>query len=136
MPVQDIQMFQAAGGDDFMVFNGPDEQFISGRVMGAAGGIGGTYGAMPELFLKADELVRANKMEEARVLQYDINEIIYKLCSGHGNMYAMIKEVLRINEGLDIGSVREPLTGLCEADLAIAKEAAQMVKNAVAKYCA
>ena len=39
MPVQDIQMFQAAGGDDFMVFNGPDEQFISGRVMGAAGGI-------------------------------------------------------------------------------------------------
>ena len=47
MPVQDIQMFQAAGGDDFMVFNGPDEQFISGRVMGAAGGIGGTYGAMP-----------------------------------------------------------------------------------------
>lgn len=136
MPVQDIQMFQAAGGDDFMVFNGPDEQFISGRVMGAAGGIGGTYGAMPELFLKADELVRANKMEEARVLQYDINEIIYKLCSGHGNMYAMIKEVLRINEGLDIGSVREPLTGLCETDLAIAKEAAQMVKNAVAKYCA
>lgn len=136
MPVQDIQMFQAAGGDDFMVFNGPDEQFISGRVMGAAGGIGGTYGAMPELFLKADELVRANKMEEARVLQYDINEIIYKLCSGHGNMYAMIKEVLRINEGLDIGSVREPLTGLSEADLAIAKEAAQMVKNAVAKYCA
>ena len=136
MPVQDIQMFQAAGGDDFMVFNGPDEQFISGRVMGAAGGIGGTYGAMPELFLKADELVRANKMEEARVLQYDINEIIYTLCSGHGNMYAMINEVLRINEGLDIGSVREPLTGLCEADLAIAKEAAQMVKNAVAKYCA
>lgn len=136
MPVQDIQMFKAAGGNDFMVFNGPDEQFISGRVMGAAGGIGGTYGAMPELFLKADEMVRANKMEEARNLQYDINEIIYKLCSGRGNMYAMIKEVLRINVGLDIGSVREPLTGLNDADLTIAKEAAQMIKETIAKYCA
>lgn len=135
MPVQDIQMFKAAGGNDFMVFNGPDEQFISGRVMGAAGGIGGTYGAMPELFLKADEMVRANKMEEARNLQYDINEIIYKLCSGRGNMYAMIKEVLRINVGLDIGSVREPLTGLNDADLTIAKEAAQMIKETIAKYC-
>lgn len=135
MPVQDIQMFKAAGGNDFMVFNGPDEQFISGRVMGAAGGIGGTYGAMPELFLKADEMVRANKMEEARNLQYDINEIIYKLCSGRGNMYAMIKEVLRINVGLDIGSVREPLTGLNDADLTIAREAAQMIKETIAKYC-
>lgn len=136
MPVQDIQMFKAAGGNDFMVFNGPDEQFISGRVMGAAGGIGGTYGAMPELFLKADEMVRANKMEEARNLQYDINEIIYKLCSGRGNMYAMIKEVLRINVGMDIGSVREPLTGLNDADLTIAREAAQMIKETIAKYCA
>ena len=54
MPVQDIQMFKAAGGDDCVIFNGPDEQFISGRVIGAEGGIGGTYGVMPELFLKMD----------------------------------------------------------------------------------
>lgn len=136
MPVQDIQIFKAAGGDDFMVFNGPDEQFISGRVMGAAGGIGGTYGAMPELFLKADEMVRADKMAEARELQYDINEIIYKLCSGHGNMYGMIKEVLRINENLNIGGVREPLTDLNDDDKEIAKEAAAMIKKAIAKHCA
>ncbi len=30
MPVQDIQQFLAAGGDDWVVFNGPDEQFVSG----------------------------------------------------------------------------------------------------------
>ena len=52
MPVQDIQMFKLAGGDDYIIFNGPDEQFISGRVIGAEAGIGGTYGVMPELFLK------------------------------------------------------------------------------------
>jgi N-acetylneuraminate lyase len=31
MPVQDIQMFKAEGGNNCIVFNGPDEQFISGR---------------------------------------------------------------------------------------------------------
>lgn len=135
MPVQDIQMFQSAGGDDFIVFNGPDEQFISGRMMGAVGGIGGTYGAMPELFLKADELVKEHKNEEARELQYAINEIIYKLCSGHGNMYGMIKEVLYIREGLELGGVRAPLVNLTENDKQIAKEAVEMIENAIKKYC-
>lgn len=135
MPVQDIQMFKAEGKDDIVVFNGPDEQFISGRVIGATAGIGGTYGVMPELFLKMDELVKANRLAEAREVQYAANEIIYKMCSGHGNMYAMIKEILRINEDLDIGSVKAPLEPLNEADKEIAKEAADMVKKAVAAYC-
>ena len=135
MPVQDIQMFKAEGKDDVIVFNGPDEQFISGRVIGAGAGIGGTYGVMPELFLKMDELVRANKMAEAKEVQYAANDVIYKMCSGHGNMYAMIKEMLRINENLDLGSVREPLEPLCEADKEIAAKAAAMVKKAVAAYC-
>ena len=56
MPVQDIQMFKLAGGDDYIIFNGPDEQFISGRVIGAEAGIGGTYGVMPELFLNQVQL--------------------------------------------------------------------------------
>lgn len=135
MPVQDIQMFKAEGGDDIIVFNGPDEQYISGRVIGAEGGIGGTYGVMPELFLKMEQLVNANKLDEARKVQYAANDVIYKMCSGHGNMYAMIKEMLRINENLDLGSVRLPLEALNEADKEIANEAAAMVKEAVAKYC-
>ena len=126
---------QLAGGDDYIIFNGPDEQFISGRVIGAEAGIGGTYGVMPELFLKMDELVKAGKMEEAMRVQYAANDIIYKMCSGHGNMYGMIKEMLRINESLDLGGVREPLPQLIDSDLAIAQEAARMVKEAVAAYC-
>lgn len=134
MPVQDIQMFKAAAGDDYIIFNGPDEQFMSGRVIGAGGGIGGTYGAMPELFLKLDELVNANRMEEARKLQYAINDIIYKMCSCHGNMYGVIKEILRKNENLDLGGVREPLPSLIPSDLPIAMEAADMIKNAKEVY--
>ncbi|WP_278248419.1 dihydrodipicolinate synthase family protein [Staphylococcus schleiferi] len=38
IPVQDIQNFVASGGDNYIVFNGPDEQFLGGRMMGAEGG--------------------------------------------------------------------------------------------------
>ena len=57
--MQDIQIFKALGGEESIVFNGPDEQFVGGRLMGADGGIGGTYGVMPELFLKMDAYIRA-----------------------------------------------------------------------------
>lgn len=134
MPVQDIQMFKAAAGDDYIIFNGPDEQFISGRVIGAQGAIGGTYGAMPELFLKLDALVRANELEEARALQYAVDAIIYKMCSAHGNMYAVIKEILKINEGLELGGVRKPLPALVDADRTIVEEAARMIRDAKANY--
>src|SRR5699024_741334 len=46
----DLQQYKANAGKEFLVFNGPDEQFLAGRVIGADGGIGGTYGIMPELF--------------------------------------------------------------------------------------
>ena len=134
MPVQDIQMCKQAAGVVDIFFNGPDEQFMSGRVIGAEGAIGGTYGAMPELFLKLDELVRAGDMETARELQYAVNAIIYKMCSGHGNMYAVIKAILKINEGLELGGVRRPLADLIESDQAIAEEAAKMIREAKAVF--
>lgn len=135
MPVQDIQMFKQAAGEDYIIFNGPDEQFISGRVIGAEGGIGGTYGAMPELFLKLDEYVKAGEMEKANKLQYAVNEIIYKMCSAHGNMYGVIKAILKINEGLELGGVRKPLAALIDADTAVVEEAAKMIKEAKENYC-
>ena len=129
MPVQDIQTFVALGGEDHVVFNGPDEQFLGGRLMGAAAGIGGTYGAMPELFLKLNQLIADKELERAKELQYAINAIIGKLTSAHGNMYGVIKEVLKINEGLNIGSVRSPLTPVTEEDRPIVEEAAQLIRH-------
>ena len=132
MPTQDIQMWADEGA---IVFNGPDEQLISGLVMGATGGIGGTYGAMPELYVELYRCVKAGELAKALEIQNECCRIIYKLCSGYGNMYGMIKEVLRINGGPDLGSVRLPLAELVEADLPIAQECAAMIKAAVAKYC-
>ncbi|MBY4986435.1 dihydrodipicolinate synthase family protein [Streptococcus suis] len=134
MPVQDIDTFVSLGGEDYVVFNGPDEQFLGGRLMGAKGGIGGTYGSMPELFLRLNQLIADKDLETARQLQATINTIIGKLVSGHGHMYAVIKEVIRINDGLDIGSVREPLTALTEADLSIAQEAAKLIRDAKERF--
>ena len=136
MPVQDIQIFKQDAGEDYIIFNGPDEQFISGRLIGAEGAIGGTYGAMPDLFLKMNEHLINGNLEEARKMQYDINAIIYKMVSGHGNMYAIIKAILKENENLDLGSVRKPLAGLIESDQAIVKEAAAMINKAREKYIA
>ena len=76
MPTQDIQMFKdagiaARGEGSFVVFNGPDEQFVSGRVIGADGGIGGTYAVMPELYLAMNEHINKGEIEKARAIQYD-----------------------------------------------------------------
>lgn len=132
MPVQDIQMFHDEG---VIVFNGPDEQFISGLAAGAVGGIGGTYAAMPELYIKARELFYQGEVEKAGELQNDICRIIYKMCSPRGNMYATIKEIIRLQGGPDVGSVRAPLAELIEADRKIVKECADMIAEAIKKYC-
>ena len=132
MPTQDIQMWRDEGA---IVFNGPDEQLISGLVMGATGGIGGTYGAMPELYIKLYECVKSGDLATALEIQNDCCRIIYKLCSGHGNMYGMIKEVLRKMGCPDCGSVRAPLAELIDSDYPIADECVAMIKAAIAKYC-
>lgn len=129
MPTQDIQMFKAEGGEGFVVFNGPDEQLVSGLAMGADGGIGGTYGVMPELYLDIFELVKAGKVAEAQKLQYAVNEVIYGMCACHGNMYGVIKEILKIREGLDIGGVRKPLSSLVPEDMEQVKKCAAMIDD-------
>lgn len=132
MPVQDIQLFRDEG---VIVFNGPDEQLVSGLAMGAVGGIGGTYGAMPEIYLKIFELFSQRKTEEAREVQNAACRIIYKMCSAHGNMYAVIKEIIRLQGGPDVGGVKAPLVDLTEEDRAICKETADMIAETIQKYC-
>ena len=133
MPVQDIQMFKMEGGDDCIIFNGPDEQFISGRIIGAGGGIGGTYGVMPELFLKADELLKEGKINEANEIQHAIDKIIYAMCSCKCNMYAAAKQILR-EHGVECGSVRAPLAEITEEGIGLAHNVKLMIDEAIAKF--
>ena len=137
MPIQDIQMFKrqaAINNKEVVVFNGPDEQFVGGRLIGADGGIGGTYGVMPELFVKLDELLKAGDFENAGKLQNDIDEVIYTMCSANGNMYAVAKAALKKLSGLDLGGVRAPLLNLADGDEAVVDKTVALVEAAVANW--
>lgn len=133
MPIQDIQMFKRQAkldGREIVVFNGPDEQFAGGRIIGADGGIGGTYGVMPELFVKLDQLVREGDVANAGKLQDDIDEVIYTMCSTKGNMYATAKAAIKKMYGLELGGVRAPLLNLEEGDEAIVDKVVSLVEGA------
>ncbi len=134
MPIQDIQMFKRQAklnNKEVVIFNGPDEQFVGGRLIGADGGIGGTYGVMPELFVKLNELLKAGDFENAGKLQDDINEVIYTMCSTKGNMYATAKAALKKRANIDLGGVREPLLNLEDGDEIIVDKVVSLVETAV-----
>lgn len=133
MPVMDIERYKSAAHEGFIVFNGPDEQFVAGRVIGADSGIGGTYAVMPELFLKANDFIVKGDIVKAKQIQTDINNIIIALCSLNGSMYSAIKEVLRLN-GMNIGSVRKPLQPIVGEDLNKIEEIQTMINTAIEKY--
>ena len=130
MPTQDIQMWH---DEDLLVFNGPDAQFISGLAMGATGGIGGTYAVMPELFQKVYDLYRAGRVTEAAQVQNEICRIICRMCEAHGNLYAVMKAILK-KRGVEVGSVRKPLPALIDSDMAIVDDAAAMIDAALVKF--
>jgi len=133
MAALDIQVFKDLGGSRLSVFNGPDEQLAAGLMMGACGGIGGTYGAMPRLYLKLYDLVLDGQTKQAIALQNDICRVIAALVSGRGNMYAMIKELLRC-KGLSCGGVRAPLAPLNKDDLKQADLCEKMIQQAERAY--
>ncbi len=131
MPTMDIQTFKAIGGENFVVFNGPDEQLAAGLAMGAVGGIGGTYGVMPELYIKIKECIDAGDVKRACALEFKANEIIAKLVSCKGNLYAVIKAIIKLRDGIDLGSVREPLPELAPEDMPTVEATAHLIDDAL-----
>lgn len=137
-PTQDIQRWRDIFGDDqkYVVFNGPDEQLVSGLIIGASGGIGGTYATMPKLIRAAYDSVQNGQNTRARDIQNDICRIIYKFQEASGNLYSTMKNCIKYmtNGDIDCRDVRSPMLQTPEAEKAIWEEAAQMIKDATAKY--
>ncbi len=124
-----IERFSQLGGKDFVVFNGPDEQFLAGRLMGAKAGIGGTYGTMPELFVHINKLIEKGDIEKAKVWQNRINECIFDLLSCP-SLYGASKAVMTIRYGIDCGKPRLPFLPLED------KEKAQAIADKIDAYVA
>ena len=132
MSTYDIQRFKAIGGERLIVFNGPDEQYISGRIMGADSGIGGTYGVMPELFLKAEEYFSNNNIEKAKEVQFTINEIIDELLS-FPSLYGVAKEIVKLR-GINIGTTRLPLEPVDECEMPRVRALHEKIISSIEKY--
>lgn len=130
--VQDILRLRMAGGDDVAIFNGPDEQYLAGRMMGASGGIGGTYGYMPELFLRLEELICAKDMDRACALQKEITGIIYDTLKA-SSLYAAAKGILKLR-GIPVGSVRAPFLPLAAKDEEIVQSIYEKTWEVMGRY--
>lgn len=115
----ELQQFKSIGGNDFIVFNGPDEQYLAGRIMGADGGIGGTYGVMPELFLRIEESFLSGDILQAQKWQFVVNDIISDMLQLP--IYGAIKELIKLR-GIDCGVPRMPLESLSENDKPLAEK--------------
>lgn len=106
-PVFNMERFRTIAGEDFIIFNGSDEQFLGGRLMGADAGIGGTYGTMPELFVQLDKYINSGETEKAKDLQFKINDVIFDLLSCD-SLYGAAKQVISLRFGVNAGQPRCP----------------------------
>lgn len=67
-------------------------------------------------------------------IQNAANDVIYGMCACHRNLYGVIKEILRVRSGLDIGGVRKPLPDLIPEDMEKVKKCADMIDKAIERY--
>jgi N-acetylneuraminate lyase len=72
----DLYKLQQIDRSGKVIFNGRDEVFAAGLLMGAGGGIGSFYNLIPDLFVRVYEHARSGQWEEARRAQVRINELI------------------------------------------------------------
>ena len=94
-----------------VIFNGRDEVFAAGLLMGADGGIGSFYNVVPELFLRIYDSARSGQWEEARRAQDQVNELIR--ITLRFPMLSAVKTMLKW-QGFDCGPCLAPRENLTE----------------------
>ncbi|MPY87708.1 MAG: hypothetical protein GEU99_07290 [Luteitalea sp.] len=98
---------------DRCIFNGRDEVFAAGLLMGADGGIGSFYNLVPELFVRIHTLAREDRWPEARAVQREVNELI--TLTQPFPLFPAIKQVLTWL-GIDCGPCLPPRRRLSDAE--------------------
>jgi len=108
----DLYRLQQIDRSGKVIFNGRDEVFAAGLLMGASGGIGSFYNLIPELFVRVYEHARAGQWEQSRRVQAHINELI-RIALRFPVMGAL-KTMLKWR-GLDCGRCLAPGENLTES---------------------
>lgn len=108
--------------EGFLVYNGSDEVLLGGLALGADGGIGSTYNAIPGVYRAIWDAFQAGDLASARAHQDDANRFIHEM--NNYNFLAFLRQVLEIR-GLRMGSSRRPLPSLTseQSDLIAARVA-------------
>ena len=126
-----INMFRRNSPKGFIIFNGPDDQLLAGRMLGADGGIGGTYGCMPELYVKLNKAIEEGNMNRAILWQNRINTVIDNLRKFPSTTTLAAAKAVLNARGVDIGGARLPMITVPSDDpniIEIAKMIEEWVK--------
>lgn len=94
-----------------VIFNGHDEVFAAGLLMGAGGGIGTFYNLVPDIFLQIYESSRCGKWDAARRAQDQVNELIR--IALRFPMLSAVKTMLKW-QGFDCGECLAPRENMTE----------------------
>ena len=113
------------GGRKPLVFQGEDGATLAGLLMGACGGIGGSYSIMPHLFVKLWDAFQAKEMDAAAQIQLRINELINAV-AGYGNIFSAVKQVLAWM-GMECGTGRMPNRPLTDDETAALRKSLEEV---------
>lgn len=97
--------------EDQMLYAGFDEIMLASLALGAHGGIGTTYNFQGQKFVTLNQAVQSKDLEQARQIQFEINEIIHKLIQ-YGVLPA--SKVIMKEAGIDLGSCRSPISPLTD----------------------
>lgn len=112
----EMQQIRSRCGEDFLIWNGHDEVYAGGALLGADGAIGSTFNMMPGLFAELYHKQSAGEWEEARVLQEKANEVIAHMLNYEVIPYE--KYILFMQGILRTPAVRRPLQQLTPVERA------------------
>jgi len=99
----------------FLVYNGSDEVLLGGLALGADGGIGSTYNAIPAVYLSLWRAFHDTDLASARTHQAEANHFIHAM--NDYNFLAFLRQMLQLR-GIEMGSSRAPLPSLSATESA------------------
>ena len=122
-----VTSFRKASDGKAAIFYGEDAQLLAGLTMGATGGIGGTYGAMPELYVRLYRAFQRRDYQEALLWQERAVKAFMHgrvpWTTGVANMKAILEA-----RGVPNGGARKPFLSVSK-DEKVIREAVEMIEG-------
>jgi len=116
---------------DKIVLHGFDESLLPAVIMGATGGIGGTYALLPKLFAKLYKASIEGDIELAKELQHKVNPVLDGMIPHHHTKAA---KYLLSKMGIGNGKAREPFSNYTPEAKAQLDEVYELIKKLNEEY--